>query len=77
MHIGRREAPRFRPDRQRGGHRRGWLLRHVSDSTVRLQVAVDQAARKHIGDRRNRGWRLEPSPVTPALAPAHAAHGDR
>jgi hypothetical protein len=58
-------------------HRRGWLLPHVSDSPVRFQVAADQAARKHVGDSRNRGWRLEPSPLTPALAPAHAADGDR
>jgi hypothetical protein len=36
-------------------HRRGWLLPHVSDSPVRFQVAADQAARKHVGDSRNRG----------------------
>jgi hypothetical protein len=34
---------------------RRWLLRHASDSQVRLQVTADRAASEHIGGSRNRG----------------------
>ena len=54
-HRGSRETPPFRPDRERGRRRRGWLLAHASESEVRLQFVADQAGSKHIGDSRNRG----------------------
>ena len=44
-----------RPEHQRRGRRRQSLLRHASDSQVRLQVAADRTASKHFGRSRNRG----------------------
>jgi hypothetical protein len=44
-----------RPDRERGRRWPGWLLAHASESRVRLQVAADQAGKKHTGDSGNRG----------------------
>jgi hypothetical protein len=59
---GRRRFPRGRPiscenrpDQQRGRRRGGWLLAHASESQVRLQVVVDQAASKHLDGSRDRG----------------------
>lgn len=54
--AGTRAAP-FRPIHQRRARRQRWLLRQASGSQVRLQLAADRAAGKHIGRSRNR-WRL-------------------
>ena len=47
--AGAKPAP-FRPSRQRRSRRGRWLLRHASDSQMRLQAAPDRAASKHFGD---------------------------
>jgi hypothetical protein len=44
-----------RPIQKRRGYRRGWLLRHASNSELRLQVSADRAASKHLSVSRNRG----------------------
>jgi hypothetical protein len=49
------ESAGRRPDHERGGRRRGWLLGHASDSQVCLQVSADQAGSKHTRDACNRG----------------------
>jgi hypothetical protein len=44
-----RAASADRPEHQRRGRRGRWLLRHGSDSQVRLQVAADRLESKHNG----------------------------
>ena len=44
-----------RSEHQRRGRRRWRLLRHASDSQIRLQVTADRVASKHFGRTRNRG----------------------
>ena len=61
------ETAEFRPVQQRRGRRRPSLLRHPSDSQVRLQVTADRAASKHIGSSRNHG-KAGP-PTDPAKGP--------
>ena len=55
------ETTARRPLRKRGRRRRGWLVRHASESQARLQVVADRAASKHTGDSHNRG---NPGPRT-------------
>ena len=69
------EMPGCRPFQQREGYGRWWLLRHESDSPVRLLVAADWPARKHpataarpgraagaAGPRGRAAWHLLTSP---------------
>jgi hypothetical protein len=55
QHSGLTGGPR--PDQDRGGRRRGWLLGYASESQVRLQVAADragqQAHRRHLQPRQS------------------------
>ena len=64
---GRKDTPRFRPEHQRRGRRRRWLLPCASDSEARLQVAADRTGSKHIG-----GFR-----IAERGGPACAGHGGR
>ena len=52
--AGRAPGSGFRPDRERGRLRRGWLLAHASESQVRLQVVAVRPAAS--------------TPATPAIA---------
>jgi len=66
-----RQTPARRPIQQRRGRRRWWLLRHASESLVRLQIIAHRAASKHIrGSRKSRQsraprsrWRRSGEPI--------------
>ncbi len=60
-----------RPEHQRSGRRRRWLLHHASDSQVRLQVTADRPASKHIAATASAERRAGTVPVI-ALRPSTA-----